>query len=289
MYCETVNSVVYINVLSNGQPNHCTYAPTTTAKDLNINFKVKWLSTATMESANDVNTQTDVNDLICNIKRSDDSNIPSSCGYTNRGANFKTMWGVATSGGAIYNSISGLGVDPFYPDAYGSEAALVTNPDAAVEKVDPCMAHPSPQGDYHYHIASTCRAKSDYFDVNVGNKVTDIKGTVKSAYAANLAYRSAYGVSKDGRPIYTPLVGNGNEIAACDLDVCNGMELNGNYVYYSTLFHPYFMGCYGKGSKPELYAQCSTNPRLCNTVYKGAIKTALSWGVAGALAVAATL
>ena len=40
------------------------------------------------------------------------------------------------------------------------------------------------------------------------------------------------------------------------------------YVYIATIFHPYFMGCYGPGSgPPKSYAQCSTNPRLCNTVY----------------------
>jgi len=39
----------------------------------------------------------------------------------------------------------------------------------------------------------------------------------------------------------------------CDVDVCNGMEIGGNYMYVSTFFHPYIMGCFGKGTSLELY------------------------------------
>jgi hypothetical protein len=52
----------------------------------------------------------------------------------------QTGWGVAISGVAIFNGISGEGVDPFYPSRYGS----VTDPSAVVERVDSCLAHPQP-------------------------------------------------------------------------------------------------------------------------------------------------
>jgi len=77
----------------------------------------------------------------------------------------------------------------------------------------------------------------------------------------------------------------------CDVDVCNGLEISGNYMYVSTFFHPYIMGCFGKGTAPELYQQCSTNPRLCNVVYIGALASIkpLSILAAGALLVSQTL
>ena len=62
---------------------------------------------------------------------------------------------------------------------------------------------------------------------------------------------------------------NGQTYDPCDVDICNGIEIDGNYVYVTTTFHPYIMGCYGKGNSPRYYQQCSTNPRLCNTVYTG--------------------
>jgi hypothetical protein len=58
------------------------------------------------------------------------------------------------------------------------------------------------------------------------------------------------GVSKDGRPIYGPHYDNGKMYADCDVDVCNGAIINGNYAYVMTDFHPYIMGCYGPGNYP---------------------------------------
>jgi hypothetical protein len=50
------------------------------------------------------------------------------------------------------------------------------------------------------------------------------------------------------------------------------------------------MGCFGKGSSPEIYQQCSTNPRLCNTLYlDGAFSGISSFFVAAASALAFTL
>ena len=46
---------------------------------------------------------------------------------------------------------------------------------------------------------------------------------------------------------------NGLPYTSCDVDVCNGIALNGTYAYVATLFHPYIMGCYGQGSAPNLY------------------------------------
>lgn len=59
----------------------------------------------------------------------------------------------------------------------------------------------------------------------------------------------------------------------CEVDVCNGVTVDGFYMYTATKFHPYIMGCYGPGGEvKELYQECSANPRLCNVQYEG-VKT----------------
>ena len=79
-------------------------------------------------------------------------------------------------------------------------------------------------------------------------------------------YRSVAGLSKDGRPIYGPFYGNKQEYKSCDVDVCNGMTINGEYAYVSTFFHPYIQGCFGPGNMPDYSQQCSSNPRNCNSL-----------------------
>merc|ERR1712146_12515 len=93
-----------------------------------------------------------------------------------------------------------------------------------------CLAHPQAMGIFHYHSASPCLA-----------------------------------ISKDGRPILGPYKQDGTSYSDCDVDACNGVELDGSYMYATTFFHPYIMGCYGKGSNPSVSQQCSSNPRNCTT------------------------
>lgn len=163
----------------------------------------------------------------------------------------------------MFSALSGENVDPFYPAAY----ADVTDPDAVVEKVDWCLAHPQVQGVFHYHTAATCLADAAAYMSKTGRMDRDVKTFMQNAWMA-IPFRTAVGVSKDGRPILSPYHDNGKAYDDCEVDVCNGIDVNGHYMYATTFFHPYIMGCYGKGNKIELYQQCSTNPRLCNVVYE---------------------
>lgn len=214
-------------------------------------------------------------------------NIPSSAGFTIQdGSDSKTAFGVATSGVLLFSALSAENVDPFYPAVY----ADVTNPDDVVEKVDWCLAHPQAAGVFHYHSASTCVADKATYQSKTGAMTDDVKTVMEQAWAA-IPYRSAFGIAKDGRPILSPFHGNGKAYDACEVDVCNGLEINGHYMYASTFFHPYMVGCYGKGSAPELYQECSSNPRLCGVLLGtiGAVTNSVSLAVAGASALYMTL
>jgi hypothetical protein len=73
------------------------------------------------------------------------------------------------------------------------------------------------------------------------------------------------GLARDGRVIYGPFKADGTIWQPCDVDVCNGRYFGRQYGYVSTMFHPYFVGCWGPGNFPELSQQCTTNPRKCHT------------------------
>ena len=193
--------------------------------------------------------------------RSRDSNIPTSTEYTLRGTGsaMHTSWGVATTGIALFNGISAEGADPFYPSAYGT----VTDPSTVEERVDWCMMHPQVSGVFHYHAPTTCLKDQSYLENSMPNN-RDVMESIGNYYSSELPYRSVLGISKDGRPIYTPLYGNGEAYDDCEVDICNGRMIGGHYAYVSTNFHPYIMGCFGSGPEVEnMYQECSANPRHC--------------------------
>ena len=144
-----------------------------------------------------------------------------------------TAFGVATSGVLFFSSLSAEKVDPFYPAVY----ADVTNPDDVVEKVDWCLAHPQVQGVFHYHSAATCLVDAALGQTS-GKMDQDVKQFMQEKWLA-IPYASAMGISKDGRPILTPYKNNGQAYSDCEVDVCNGLDINGHYMYVGTFFHPY--------------------------------------------------
>lgn len=195
----------------------------------------------------EVFSQSEVNSLVCSIDRSADRLIPSQAFYQRKGATpIDTAWGVGTSGMLLFNGISDEGVDPYYPAAFGR----VRDPSQVVEKVDWCIAHPQQDGILHTHIASPCMADPNLINTRRPPMSSDIKEFVSQVYNDKQPKRSVLGISKDGRVIYTPFHSNGQTYKECMVDVCNGLNLDGQYVYISTLNHPYIMGCYGPGSSP---------------------------------------
>jgi len=118
--------------------------------------------------------------------------------------------------------------------------------------VDWCLAHPQVVGLFHYHTASTCIGDSAWKDKLLTGKLQyDVKDAIRDSYTSGLKFRSVFGISKDGRPIYTPLYNNAKEVKDCEVDICNGLTVNGHYAYTTTLFRPYVMGCYGPNKVVE--------------------------------------
>ncbi|CAH1272835.1 Hypp4949 [Branchiostoma lanceolatum] len=129
--------------------------------------------------------------------------------------------GLALSGAAIFN--------PFTWGCY--DAGILE-----AEGFDECRGHPSPFGEYHYHIIPTC-----IFDV------TEVPSPI-------------IGVALDGFPIYGPTDETGRALTSADLDECHGRQVNGQYRYHVTSDFPYFLGCF-KGAPVD--AQITGEPCEC--------------------------
>ena len=107
------------------------------------------------------------------------------------------------------------------------------------------------QGAYHYHLASPCVADSSIASTAGGcdqnsachSDVITYTESYYSSYGANPT-----GIAADGSIIWAMYNSNGDLWTGCDVDVCNGLTIDGYYGYALTSFHPYHVGCWGPGS-----------------------------------------
>lgn len=115
-------------------------------------------------------------------------------------------------------------------------------------------------------IAKTQLEKSESVQAYAGDVISEITTYFSTSdYARKM---KPVGIAKDGHVIWGPYNQNSdgdfNPWKACDVDLCNGAYVNGNYGYAATLFHPYTVGCWGPGSSPNDIGQmCSAKPRVC--------------------------
>ena len=74
------------------------------------------------------------------------------------------------------------------------------------------------------------------------------------------------GIAKDGHKILGPFKSDGSLWQPCDVDICNGVIINGSYYYAMTNFYPYSIGCWGPAtSTGSLALTCTTNQRVCSS------------------------
>jgi len=193
-----------------------------------------------------------VNELVCDITTSKNSNLPSKASFTANGATDLTKFvGVSLSGVPILNGLSLNNVDPLYPAIYGT----VTNIESAKESFDTCLGHPSSSGMYHYHAMAPCNVDDTY-----GSPPKSCSSSASCSANALTYGESAYdekdglnpiGIAKDGHIIWGVYDSNGALWDDCDIDVCNGAIIDGSYGYVASDFHPYFVGCWGPGNSPS--------------------------------------
>jgi hypothetical protein len=99
-------------------------------------------------------------------------------------------------------------------------------------------------------LASSCIANNLSYALLPPPMNQDPSTFMQTAWSA-IPYRTAIGLAKDGRIIWSPYSSGSTPYAYCDVDVCNGITVNNFYGYASTFFSPYTVGCFGAGSFPS--------------------------------------
>jgi hypothetical protein len=155
--CEEDGSDVYVRFQTNQMPDHCFQAINENPEIKDTEWKVKFnrdVSGMLNYEESDVDTQAEVEELLCDIQRTSDSNMLSGSGYeevsVNNGRRLQppgppsvltTAGAIARSGALIFNAMAAGNMDAV-------ENEWVT--------LDECLTHPTPTKNYHYHMFSPC-------------------------------------------------------------------------------------------------------------------------------------
>lgn len=269
--CVTTNSIVMIRVQSNNMPNICWQTNTSNpnvAGYVTVDFEVTWNAAMTgilNYDADDFDTSDDVDFILCDIQRTDESNMHISVSYTEDSSSTSmTTWaGFGRQNIALFNGL-----------ALGDTDAVI-NEGASMDK---CLSHASPYTfAQHAHSISPCVCTSCITSTSTTTKPgacndnDDATGAVclptgntfmyGSWTVGDGTYGGFYGLAKDGHVIYGPFNAEGELWGCDDVDLCNGFWLaDGAYAYASTVTFPYMVGCWGPAPSTHVYTpSCTTN------------------------------
>jgi hypothetical protein len=182
----------------------------------------------------------------------------SSLSYEETGTNnlYEAM-GVGFDGVLLNSGINDEKVDIFWPVSWnftysnGDVSEYVyEDGDQKIHNYDICGSHVNGNGYLHYHAASYCvvdPSLADDFEICYDNDDCweDPPNWLAEQFPRTL---TPLGIAKDGHIIWGPYDNDGNLFERCDVDVCNGLFLDGYYSYVASTFAHYLPGCFGPGS-----------------------------------------
>lgn len=246
-------------------PDHCYYSPENAPEDATVDFKVAFnpfyaefndqnqMYPNYKNERNTFNTETAYNDFICDGTWPSDNFVPSTYGYELQQASINAdmtyVVGVALNGVLIQSANAENGYDAFYPTAVNDRLSP-----ARIDQ-DLCLGSSAVSTPYHYYMNSPCiYSRSDLKTQNSGpcsgNKLCN-----EDPLSYTLSFTSEgerallpIGIAKDGHLIYGPYKNDGTLWQPNEVDACNGYVYQGQYIYVSTQFHPYTIGCWGPGN-----------------------------------------
>jgi len=163
----------------------------------------------------------------------------------------------------FFAGTSELGVDGFYPTNTFKD--IITGD----LNFDSCLSTNNFTQFYHYYSFSPCLLASKIKSQYQGSLCKQDPDCARDVISYAEKYSGpkkliVVGIARDGHLIYGPYNANGQLWQPCEVDICNGVYINGAYSYVLTSFHPYTIGCWGPGNKDTSASQtCSTRPRKC--------------------------
>ena len=272
--CYSVGGDTMLRVQANGLPDHCYYAPYNPPKAQYIDFTVLFNPDVPRALGGDfkltttIANQLDLDLALCDSMWSKTSRLPSYVDFsiTDNSTNTDRIVGVALNGVFLFGGTSELGYDAFYPASFGEGSSSPSGIDP-----DLCLGSSAYSTAYHYYMFSPCILESKIKYLASACSTNQKCNTDKPAYITSFLGGGAkaevpIGIAKDGHLIFGPFNAKGKLWQPCDVDVCNGRMMGIYYGYVSTMFHPYFVGCWGPGNYPiNMEVSCSSNARKCSS------------------------
>lgn len=254
--CDLIGTETKIRVQSNGLPQQCYYSPDIDIVEQNIDFEVKWNWDVAFAQNNLASTDDELDDLLCEDARLNNGKIPHLAGFVKHGANsLANFGGVFFTGIPVSTVLNSDDVDPYNPPATYTEYNF--------SPVDQCGSYPDENGKYQSHFAPAC-----YADESLQTNFNLVAGHDAVEYVDNafdsFGHQEPIGIAKDGHIIWGPKNAEGQEWNDCELDICNGLFVDGFYGYAATNYFPYTVGCYGPGNYNTLAPTCSGIVRQCS-------------------------
>eukprot|EP00347_Sterkiella_histriomuscorum_P018009 403347133 len=178
----------------------------------------------------------------------------------------KNIVGIAINGVPIYTGSSEYDNDAFFPASYG-----VNSVPPSLE-IDTCLGSIGSSKYYHYYSFSNCIFPSSHSTLLTQSLCKNLQDCSSDPMAYSIQFQEdkvqgalPIGIAKDGHMIVGPYKADGLLWQPCDVDLCNGAVVDGNYVYVSTLFHPYTVGCWGPGATARKFKQqCTQQAKICS-------------------------
>lgn len=271
--CKQTNKV-WIRVQTNSMPFHCYTSPEFPNNEARAPIYYDWDWTVEWNKdvyrwenygSGEIKDQQTTDALLCNHEITKFDNVPSF--FTlNQGADIERAVGVARDNTLIFNSLSAFEVDTVDLD-------LLSDKETFQEYFDDCLGYIDTDQYYAYRALSKClKTNPNRLTPGINTLVNtiDLGETYKERWISTADYGKPFGLAKDGHVIFGPYNKDGELWSCEDVDFCNGFFLaDQSYVYASTTFYPYTVGCWGpaEGQLGQFTPSCTSN--ACNTSLSG--------------------
>eukprot|EP00347_Sterkiella_histriomuscorum_P014803 403359465 len=265
--CESQNNKkdVYIRVQTNSLPDHCFVRDSSSFPIENyIDFQVKYDVSPTLLSTASFSNSSKAESALCNNKWSRSQFLKGQVQDLNikSGVDLNVV-GVLFNGVVLFSGYS----DKTSYDALQSSSQSRTN----ATQLDSCLGGYDSQGFYRYFSYSPCVKDQTYktslttpaLCKNTANCNTNAFSFALDKTTTTNKVLQPLGIAKDGHKILGPYKNDGSLWQPCEVDVCNGVTINGSYYYVMTSFYPYTIGCWGPAEKTSYTLTCTTNRRVC--------------------------
>ena len=246
----------WIRVQTNSFPSYC-FRTDVPPQENNIDFEVYFNPVFRDPSPLSINTIAVLDNQVCtwNWPLSD-----APQGHTCHSGNTHGVVGVSFSGVPIFGGSGENNRDAFYPHPVDGNDY--------VGQMDNCLGHVTKNNPFYHHYSfspcmQSCAQRNSYHPKKCSDDSNCRKKTSNYMITGVDQSQQVVGIALDGRLIYGPWRDSHNNWSPCDVDVCNGVYVNGVYSYAMTDFHPYSIGCWGPGNVQTIAQGCSSNPKRC--------------------------